>query len=795
MNAGFHFAPASERTLSAGDYLLGVLELLVILAPLAWAAWRIRGSILPAWTGAPARLAESVLGLSILIPLAELVGTFGAFTDAGMIVGSLVVGVGAHFATRASDGASATRSSPHGREKSALRGGGAAAVADAPKLARELSGSGVSRLPAATPRVLAALACAALAAAWMVPTLAALAGGMDRADTLWYHMPLSTKFVQTGSLGDIYFFDPIFFASFYPANSEVLHAVPILAFGRDIVSPLLNLGFLALGLVAAWCIGRPYGLGPHALIGGSIALGAQMLIEFQAGEALNDIVGVAFVLATVALLVNAYASRAVPEEPPREPLRIRASHLRRIHAAKAPSGALAGPALAVAGLAAGLAAGTKLSFLAPVGALLVGLVVIAPRGARWWTGTWFAVPALLTGGYWFLRNLVAVGNPIPYISSLGPIDLPAPERNFELRPGFSVSHYWNDFDVWSDWFFPGLEESFGFLWPLTLAVLAGGAAYALWRGGEPLLRMLGAVVLFTVVAYLFTPLTAAGEEGEPIAFEWNVRYIAPAAAVGLALVPTLPQLRETPQRRTIVLASLSVLLAVTVASLVQWQQGHVKGAVAAGIGVLLAAGAIAWLRSRGLLGPGAPRRVIAGLAVVLGLGALGAGWWEQNHYLERRYENTSPELKLADALRWARDLRGAKVAVSGVRGVFNQYPFYGTDLSNEVQWLGIKGEHDAWLRIPDCETWRQQLADGDYTHVVTTYDPFNPGDLEDTKEGLWTREDPAAREIADASDGPVSVFELRGEPDPAACDGLPELTEAELNGDSVNIAPSANEPR
>jgi hypothetical protein len=130
-----------------------------------------------------------------------------------------------------------------------------------------------------------------------------------------------------------------------------------------------------------------------------------------------------------------------------------------------------------------------------------------------------------------------------------------------------------------------------------------------------------------------------------------------------------------------------------------------------------------------------------------------------------------------------------------VRGVFNQYPFFGTDLSNEVQWLGIKGDHDAWLRIPDCETWREELAEGGYTHVVTTYDPFNPGQLEDTKEGLWTREDPAAREIPEASDGPVRVFELRGEPDPAACDGLPELTEAELNGDSVNIAPSANQPR
>ncbi|MBA3300131.1 MAG: homoserine kinase, partial [Thermoleophilaceae bacterium] len=93
------------------------------------------------------------------------------------------------------------------------------------------------------------------------------------------------------------------------------------------------------------------------------------------------------------------------------------------------------------------------------------------------------------------------------------------------------------------------------------------------RGGEPLLRMLGAVVAFTVLAYLFTPLTAAGEEGMPIAFEWNVRYVAPAAAIALALLPCLPDARAGESRRRGVLISLSVLLAVTLASLVQWQQG------------------------------------------------------------------------------------------------------------------------------------------------------------------------------------------------------------------------------
>ena len=131
---------------------------------------------------------------------------------------------------------------------------------------------------------------------------------MDRADSLWYHMPLATRFAHGSHFGAVDYFDPIFFASFYPANSEVVHATGILAFDRDILSPLLNLGWLTLGLTSAYAIGRPYGVGPTSLIGGAIALGAQNLVEFQAGEALNDIVGVVDVLACVGdRCVNALA--------------------------------------------------------------------------------------------------------------------------------------------------------------------------------------------------------------------------------------------------------------------------------------------------------------------------------------------------------------------------------------------------------------------------------------------------------------------------------------------------------
>jgi hypothetical protein len=755
----FTVASSDERVLAGGDYLLGVAELLVIVLALGLGARSLREAALPGWRGTPGLLVDVVVGITALVLVSEALGTFGAFGEWEVIAACVVFGAAALLIRRRME---------RGRDR-------------------------VPPGPPAPPQgslatTVAIVGVAGVAAAWAIPTLGSLAAGMDRADTLWYHMPLAAKFVQTGSLGDIFYFDPIFFASFYPSNSEILHAVPILAFERDIVSPLLNLGFLAIGLLASWCIGRPYGVAPLSLIGGSVALGSQMLVEFQAGEALNDITGVAFVLAAVAVLVNGYAAsqrgalsspttlpakrgRGGPGDAPR-PLMVRA--------------------IAVAGLAAGLAAGTKLSFLAPVAALAVGVVVIAPHGFRMRAGAAFALPAALAGIYWYVRNAVATGNPIPYVSSIGPIDLPAPERGFELRPGFSLSHYWNDLAIWSDWFSPGLAESFGVLWPLTLIAMAAGALWALSARADPVLRMLGALVLFTAIAYLFTPLTAAGEEGEPIAFEWNVRYIAPAVAVGLAALPCLPALRSTPRSRGLTLLGLAVLLAATVASLVQWDQGHTKGAIATAACVLVLAAAHAWLRSRGHLGPAARRRSLVAVALVALAGAIAAGWLEQRHYLERRFENTSPRLGLADALRWGRDVRDATIAVSGIRGVFNQFPFYGADLSNEVQWLGIRGEHHAWLRIPTCERWREKVNEGGFTHVVTTYDPFDPDILTDTKEGLWTRRDDASETIL--RDGPVSVFEIEGEMDPDGCKGLPRLSPAELTGESVNANPRANQP-
>ena len=773
--AAFVTAPASERTLAAGDYLVGFVELAAVAGALAFGAHRVRALLLPGWSGAPARLAEIVLGVAALVWVSEALGTLGGFEQYAVLGTAVAVGIAAGLIAT---GVGAR----HPPDDHPPRSPGSWSVA----------------------KVVALLACAALAAGWMVPTLGTFAAGMDRADSLWYHMPLAAKFVQTGYLGHIYFFDPIFLASFYPANSEVVHAVPILFFDRDIVSPVLNLGWLAVALLAAYCIGRPYGLGPQALVGASIALGSQSLVEFQAGEALNDITGVAMVLAAAAILVTGYAATRAPRpgahdeteqlvptsEAGRHKLRSR-----QVPPDAGPPGKerpdggpptvavtgrdIAPAALAFAGIAAGFAAGVKLSFLAPIAALTAGVIVIAPRLSRLRATLAFGIPMLAAGGYWYLRNLVAVGNPIPYIGSIGPISLPAPVRDFQLRPDYAVVHYWNDTGVWEHWFAPGLHESFGTLWPVALVGMLATAVYAIWRGGEPILRALGAFVIVTTVAYVFTPLTAAGEQGEPISFVWNVRYLAPAVAVGLAILPCLPVARATARRRVAVLAALTIVLAFTVGSLVQWKQGHTKGAVAAGVLVLAVGAAIAFAQWRGWPA-GAGRRWMQPVAAVGALALVAAaGYVGQRHYLEHRYEDTGSSQDLAAALRWARDIRGARIAVAGIRGVFTQYPFYGTDLSNDVQWLGKRGPHDAYGRIPSCREWRRAIDEGGYTHVVTTFDPYLPGTMRNSPEGRWTQSDPSAHVVL--RDGPVRVFELRGPLDPDGCGGQKPLSEEQLH--------------
>src|SRR5215207_2037804 len=284
--------------LGPGRYLLGIAEL-ALLVGFAWlGASALRRWLLPRFEGAPAHLASAVLGLAVLLWVAELLGSFGAWEPAPYLLLIGVVSIALwKFAPRSSEGGDADPYLLGGVGIPSLRRDG-----------REWRDS--------VPTLVALLVAGIALIRFAAEAKPHLSTGMTGFDSTWYHGPFAAGFFQSGDTWGLHFIAPQFLAWFYPANSEVFHAAGMLVFGRDVLSPLLNIGWFIGCLAACWCMGRPYRMGPWSLALGAIALSVPALAD-QAGEARNDIVGIFFLLSAVAIALNAWGGPAAERTSPR----------------------------------------------------------------------------------------------------------------------------------------------------------------------------------------------------------------------------------------------------------------------------------------------------------------------------------------------------------------------------------------------------------------------------------------------------------------------------------------------
>ena len=718
----------------AGPYLLGVLQLALVAIPLAWSAYRIRRAVLPAWTGAPARLTESIVAVALLTWLMELLGVVGLLYAGTLIAASLII-------------AAATAT---------LLPGGGAGNELTRRAGESLPATGPAG-PAASPWMHAVmLAVVALVVGhWAVTTHDALNRGIFNFDSLWYHMPFAVDIVQGHSVTGLHYTETVFTNWLYPQNSELLHAAPILLTGRDTLSLFLNTGWLLVAFAAAYCVGRPYGKGPLSVVAAAILLECHTLVVREPGAAKNDVMAAALILAAIAILVTAWNARANS----------------RSAAISLPAGQDHHGtrwAIAAAGLAVGLAAGTKFTVMAMAAALSLAVVVLAPAGRRWAAAGWWFLPALAGGGFWYLRNLIVAGNPIPAADSLGPISLPHPERLQEGRPDFSIAHYATDTDVWRHYFAPGLHDAFGALWPVVLLAAAAAAAWALLRGRDRALRWVGGVALFGMLAYLFTPLSAAGAEGEPTGFGINIRYAIVPLLAAIVLLP-LPRLFDARRRQWGLLAALLLVLVVTDRPDIPLRDSGRLFALLV-VFLLVAVPAGLWLaRERG-----ASRGIVAAGAAALAVAVVAIGYPVQRNYLEERFANevaaeSIPGMDLDSAYRWARGVDHARIGLAGTTAGFLEYGFFGTDLTNRVLYLGEEAPHAGFWPIPTCRAFRGAVNAADLDYLVTApYLNFlAPGQPLGSPESRWLRGDPAARPILRS--GRVTVWRIDGDLDPGGC--------------------------
>ena len=350
---------------------------------------------------------------------------------------------------------------------------------------------------------------------------------------------------------------------------------------------------------------------------------------------------------------------------------------------------------------------------------------------------------------------------MPEVTKLGPISLPHPERLQEGRPNFAITHYATDTGVWRHYFSPGLHAAFGDLWPLVLLGAVAACLFAIFSGRDKLVRWLGGVALFGLLAYLFTPLGAAGADGEPTGFAINVRFVIPALLAALVLVP-LPRFLDAPKRQWGLIAVLVLVYLITDRP---DHALHEKGRVfaLAFAVVFVAVPTLIWFARR----DGLPDRAFAAALAAVALAAIVLGYPVERHYLNHRFANADaetavPGMHLDKAYAWSRSLTNSRIGLAGTTAGFAGYGFYGPDISNRVIYLGEPGPHGAYNAIPTCEAFRAAVNAEELDYLVTS--PFlnfiHSSKPITSPEARWLRGSGGVKPIV--REGPVTIWEVTG---------------------------------
>jgi hypothetical protein len=675
--------------MTVGWFCIATLRLAAIVLP-AWVIAHVLRARLLRAGGAVDALMEAVLTLGVLSVGAELLGVVSLLRFAPLVV---LFGAAAVLAVIWD------RRRP---ERSAAEPAGDAGDAERPVGGR-----------------CAVVAVVVVVAQWCVGTANALGAGMFNFDTLWYHMPFAARFAETGSITAIQFTQADPYVAYYPANSELFHALGIVALHNDFLSPAINLMWLAIALLAAWCVGARWRVQRLALIAGALIMSLPVLSLTQPGEARNDVPGLAMLLAAVALVAD-------PEDSTFK--------------------------LVVAGLALGLAVGTKYTFVIPAAVIIAGITLRAARGQRVRAFGRLGAPLVLTGGYWYLRALVAVGNPLGLRMHLGPLTLPGPVSPLANAQQQTVASEIGHLSLWASRFAPALSHTLGPLWPLVLIVYVAAVIGGLAVAADPTVRIFAVAAALAGVSYLFFPTGATQLAEHTNLFEANLRYAAPGLLLGALLIPMLARLKAP---RTLPKLGPVLLITLVVSQLTTglWPSQTARHLVF--IAALAAGAAVCWA-ARSLRG-----RRLAVAAVAL-LALAGAGTFAvQRHYFERRYLLGDADIPGLGAIyRWAQGVSHTRIAVYGSLA---QYPLYGARDTNVVGYLGARTGGGGYQPISSCSSWRATIGSGRYRYVVLT--PATPSPAIPL---AWTQRDPGLALVLHPA-AAAFVFKVTG-PVQAPCD-------------------------
>lgn len=528
-------------------------------------------------------------------------------------------------------------------------------------------------------------------------------------DALIYHYPMVAGWVQDASLNHPRGFLVGEFQWWYPSNTELLHTWAVLWFRTDFLVSLVSWLFFGLLMGSVYALAAEIGTRMRQAAIVTVAAVSTPIVFFV-GVRLSgvDTAVTAFMLLAVLFALRWWRTGRLlcfgDAGPPGE-----ATLTMRVRD------------LVLSGLAAGLALGSKYTAVPFVGAMVVVFLVCLFVSAVRHRSAWrrlvaplvaLALPAIVAGIYWYVRNLVLAGNPLYPQGFLGLPD------GFELS-GLTGSQAILSHTVW-DVLLPA-NRYLAIAWLGVLGLTGVLVPVAVVANPVWLLRLrrrledwgprfvVAAVLpIMLLVLYMSTPDSAKGPVAYPILFVEKIRY-------GL-----------TPY--TLLLVGLGFLLARRSARLANWvfgsvavahvlyivvgyalgtgsqenlipSQGVLQGTVVGLLFVAVAAGGV-WLHRRGRLrvADSTLRKLIAAGAVLFFAAGLVASW-VFTHQARYAHSGSLSELAYTEADSWP-----AGTGIAYTSNVFNDYPLFGTNLQNRVRLAADEPARGTYTYFTDADS-------------------------------------------------------------------------------------------
>jgi hypothetical protein len=305
-----------------------------------------------------------------------------------------------------------------------------------------------------------------------------------------------------------------------------------------------------------------------------------------------------------------------------------------------------------------------------------------------------------------------------------------------------------------------LAHAFGALWFVIIGLFLVGALGGLvvrdW-----MTPVIAGAALASAIVYLVFPTGATALEQGTTLFQVNLRYLMPAVALGMLLVPIIVHRRWPSLTPAVAFVFLGILLVAQLEPNV-WgvQRARHAAFLLAGLCVLLAM----CLLPLPVMRPDSPptrRLSTTTLGVTVMVLAIGAGAFAlERHYLARRYgSGEASTAGLAAVYRWAQHVADARIALYGA---VTQYPLDGARVTNRVDYLGQHAPDGGYRPIPTCRLWKQTVDRGRYRYLVLTPAPTPAIPLD------WTLSDPAITPVIHPA-ADVWVLRLHGALDPRLC--------------------------